>query len=125
VSDVDSAIAEAAAGLLAVAGTSVTYSRGASSVAVTGVPARSLFEVDNGVDELREQVESLDWLFEAADLVLASVTVTPQRGDKIAQAVGSETLTFEVLDIPNEGCYRWSDPQHTLIRVHARLVVAA
>jgi hypothetical protein len=61
-----------------------------------------------------------DLLVTAADLVLDSATVLPQRGDTWEQVIGSTTHVYEVLSIPGEDVYDWADPHHVLLRIHMK-----
>jgi len=45
--------------------------------------------------------------------------VEPLRGDRITEADGAE---YEILPPSGEPVWRWSDPQRTRYRIHARLV---
>ena len=54
----------------------------------------------------------------AADLVLAGVTVTPERGDQITD--GGDV--YEVLAPVKEDVYRWADPCGVTFRIHTKQV---
>lgn len=108
-----SAFADAiAAGLqtvAAVAGVSIVYSRGAGSVALVAVPART----NEPLDESGVAIKTRDWIIKAAELVIET-QITPRRGDLITYG----GKTYEVVAQADEKCYRACDPAETRIRVH-------
>jgi len=95
----------------------VTYCRGADSVQVAATVGRTVFEIDDGYGVI-EKWESRDFLIAAADLVLGGVTVTPQRGDRIADA----GKVYEVLAPGKEDVSRPSDPYGMTLRIHTKQV---
>ena len=101
------------------AGRSVTYRRGGDSVTVTATIGRTEFELDDEFGVLRK-IESRDFLISAADLVLNSVTVLPERGDEIDETQGSVTYTYEVMAPGKEPHYRFSDPYRRTLRIHTK-----
>lgn len=101
------------------AGRSITYRRGANSVTVTATIGRTEFELDDEFGVLRK-IESRDFLIAAADLVLNSVTVLPERGDEIDETQGSVTYTYEVMAPGKEPHYRFSDPYRRTLRIHTK-----
>ena len=95
----------------------VTYSRGSASVSIAAAIGNSAFTLDNGNVVLN--IESRDYLFAAADLVLDGNTVTPLPGDRITESDGQ---VYEVLPIAGEPAWRYSDRYRTSLRVHTRQV---
>ena len=95
----------------------VTYSRGTASVSISAAIGNSAFTLDNGNVVLN--LESRDYLFAAADLVLNGNAVTPLPGDRITEADGQ---VYEVLPIAGEPAWRYSDNARTSLRVHTRQV---
>jgi hypothetical protein len=100
---------------------SVTYNRGATSVAIFATKAQTMFRF---VDEygVTQRIESTDWLVRTADLTDAGITLDPQRGDQIDEVVGATTLTFEVLAPNDEPHWRWHDRARSTLRIHSKLV---
>lgn len=88
--------------------------RGAASVECDAVVGRTVFRQDspNGT---AIRTETRDFLFGADAL-----GVEPRRGDRIAWGGRS----WEVQGVGGEPVWRWSDPQHRALRVHAKLVRA-
>jgi hypothetical protein len=99
----------------------VTYRRGGQTIvglAATKCPIRS--ESDGQVNE---DFEPCDWIVKAALLVISSVTVEPQPvTDVIEEEDGQQ---WEVLDLPNEPCFRPLDPFRTMFRIHTKRIKEA
>lgn len=117
-----------AAQLQAHASQPVTYRRGtgeeAVEVAIDATIGRSEFELTTD-DGIVERVETRDFLFPTADLVLAETATVPQRGDKIIETIGDATLTYEVLPHQNLPAFRYSDEFRVMLRVHTKLINTA
>lgn len=97
----------------------VTYQRGADTVVVSATIGKTVFEIEDA-SGVRMEYEARDFLILAADLVLDSQTVLPQRGDRIREAQGSQTFVYEVLAPGKEPCWRYSDPFRKTLRIHAK-----
>lgn len=97
---------------------SVTYVRGDDSVELVATPGRTIFRYDDRHGR-NVRKEMRDFIITAADLVLGGSAVEPEAGDRIQEAVGDETWTYEVLD-PNadEPAWRYTDSRHTQFRIH-------
>lgn len=109
--------------LKASAARSVTYKRGDESVSLLVMVGRTDFEVFDNETAMLTRVESRDFLFPAADLVIDDAQVLPERGDLIVE-VGDDgkSRTYEVMaPAPRTAHYRWSDPYHERLRVHSKL----
>ena len=101
------------------AGRVVTYRRGTDTVDVLATIGKTEFEVDDEFGVLR-RFESRDFLILAADLVLNSVTVLPERGDEIDETQGTVTFTYEVMAPGKEPHFRYSDPYRKTLRIHTK-----
>ena len=88
----------------------VTYRRDATELAVNATLGRSQVEVTDDYGAA-VQTSAVDFLILAADLGLE-----PQAGDVIV----CDGRRYEVMDLPGEGCWRWSDPYRTSMRVHTK-----
>ena len=97
----------------------VTYERSVDSVGLTATIGRTMFEIDNGHGVL-ERIESRDYLLLADDLVLASIPVLPQRGDRIRETQGTTTYVYEVMAPGQEPAWRWSDAYRKTLRIHTK-----
>ena len=53
-------------------------------------------------------------------ILAAELGILPEPGDLIA--VGGRL--HEVMNLPGEGCWRWSDPYHQTLRIHTKDVGA-
>ena len=102
------------------AGQTVTYSRSGDSVEITATIGNTDFQTTDA-DGFFSQVQSRDFIFPAADLVLNAETVLPERGDTITVVVGDKTYTYAVLPFGEDGeLYKFSDPHRTILRVHTK-----
>jgi len=99
----------------------VTYQRGASTVAMVASIGRTIFDVDNGFGVV-ERTESRDYLVLSADLVLAGVPVLPERGDRVRETQGTTTYIYEVMAPGKEPHWRYSDPYRKTLRIHTKHV---
>jgi len=115
-SDVSEALAEARAEF----GEAVIYSRGATTVTLTAGPGSTERDQTN-YDGLVTIDRRADWLILASDLADAGLGV-PQSGDLIEATADAETVTWEVLPIGDEPCYRYRDSERTELRVHSSLL---
>ncbi len=97
----------------------VTYQRGASSVALVASIGRTICDVDNGFGVV-ERTESRDFLVLAVDLLLAGVPVLPERGDRVRETQGTTTYVYEVMAPGKEPHYRYSDPYRKTLRIHTK-----
>jgi hypothetical protein len=96
----------------------VTYQRGGQSVMVQATIGRTEYDVtDSAGASLTTHV--MDFLILADDLVDLH---PPRRGDLIlVPGPGlSSHQQYEVLDLPAQGCWRWSDPYRTTLRIHTK-----
>lgn len=77
------------------AGETVTYRRGADSIEITAIPgkANDTQLIDDG---LSMSVDELLWKVRPEDLVIASVSIRPQDGDRIERSVGGSTHVYAV-----------------------------
>ena len=110
-----------AAKLAAKVGQSVTYRRGAHSVAVTATFGQSDHEGEMG--GMPVEIHSRDFLIDVADLVLNSVAVTPARGDVIEYVdPDGLTVTHELMSMSNHPSWRYTDPYRTKYRIHTERI---
>ena len=103
---------------LRAAGVTVTYARGASSLTVSAIVGRTVFS-SNALDGPRIEFGDRDYLIQATDLTIGE----PAIGDRITEIIDGVTRVFEVLT-PGTGepAWRWSDPAHTVYRIHCKRV---
>lgn len=107
--------------LKANASLTATYRRGAFSVSLQvqlGEQILKLFDAQGATKIMRTE---LDVLFHAADLILNSATVTPDRNDLVDITFGSTIKRYEAMPLPGgEAIWRYSDPHQNRIRLHLK-----
>ncbi|CAN5409543.1 hypothetical protein BH11PLA2_BH11PLA2_34570 [soil metagenome] len=104
-----------------IAGSQVTYKRGAQQVALSATVGTTQITFV-AADGTQVQVQSRDYLLAAADLVLGSVAVLPRPGDLIVEVIAGQTCTHQVLDMKGEPSYRFSDAGRTSLRIHTKQI---
>lgn len=99
---------------------SVTYQREGETVSVDATPGRTPYtvELEGGI---AQQIESADWIIDAADLVLGGEQTEPQRGDRVIDTLNGQQLTYEVLAPGNEPVFVY-DRYRRRLRVHSKLI---
>jgi hypothetical protein len=100
----------------------VVYRRGAEEVTVQATIGRTLLKLDDGYGGVRMEWTDRDFLIHAADLVLGTATVLPERGDTVRETVGSQTFVYEVMAPGKEPAWRWSGVYRKLLRIHTKQV---
>jgi len=105
-----------------VAGVSITYIQDSNEIDLTAVVGMSKFSVSD-VEGLLIELESKDFIFDAADLTANGCQLTPQRKDIIEQTIGNDTWRYEVAR-PDGGeqVYRVTDAGRRVVRVHTSLL---
>lgn len=101
---IDTAIDTLLARLLSSEGKTVTYARG--SVSVTGGLTAIKGKPELNIDRMTSvSIEGIDasFILDARDLILSSVVVLPERGDRVTDADGAK---WEVVPFESIGCYR-------------------
>lgn len=93
-----------------------TYARGASSVVVVVVPARTDVDLESD-DGVLTRLTSDDFLIEVASLVIDGQKAKPQMGDRLT----IDDATYELMEIPPGGCWNYSGQTRTHYRIHTRL----
>lgn len=108
--------------LLTSDGQSIIVVRGTDHCEIDlAVLAHGVVEVDRG-DGLVTLWKSDDFLVRSEDYIFAGEQSRPQSGDVIQRLVGGTLFQHEVCGPTSEDCFRYCDPQRTLMRVHTRLV---
>ena len=74
------------------------------------------------LEGISETWESLDFLVEAADVVLDGERIEPRSGDKIEHCTGGTTVLYEVLSQPGVPPFSYSDPNRVGLRIHTKRV---
>jgi len=89
----------------------VTYTRGVDNHTIDAVFGQTRFEVEDQYG-LRVELRMRDFLIAADVFPYAE----PQPGDRVI----ADGRRYEVLSLGDEGCWRWSDPFRTLLRIHTK-----
>lgn len=99
------------------AGVTVTYTRAGESITIAAVVGRQeMAAVDAGMTRLI--TPDRDYLISAAALTFG----TPEYGDRIAEVIGGECVTYEVMDQMAGEPWRFSDPTRVTWRIHVKRV---
>lgn len=89
----------------------VVYRRGAQEQVLRATFGRTEYEVDDG-HSVKITAQVMDFLIDAEGFSFGE----PKAGDQIV----ADGVTYEVLNLPGTGAWRWSDPYHTTLRIHAK-----
>src|SRR5262245_43282751 len=105
-------------------GVAVTYSRGsgpaAESVPLTCWVAGTRVQAEEAGGVVVQWGER-DYMVAVADLVLGGIPTTPQKGDRLAEAVSGQV--WELVEPRTlEAAWRYSDHTRLTYRVHAKRV---
>ena len=114
---IQAATAAARAAARQVRGESGTYSRGASSLAVTVVKGSTSWDTSSPYAGVRVGDRSVDFLIPANQLVLSGVQWEPERNDEIDVA----GVTYRVC--PNgdsQQMWTYHDRDRTIYRIHTK-----
>lgn len=100
----------------------------ARAVAAMAVLGRTGATGEGTVAPIRVDTTDLDFIIPAADLTLDGRTFEPRVDDRILLRVDGTIRVYEIMPLGSDPRYggsrtpwQWSDPQHTLMRIHARL----
>ena len=88
----------------------VTYLRGETTIDLAATLGRTDLEVTDDYGG-SVQAHSVDFLAAAGSLPFA-----PQAGDTVIL----DGRRFEVMNLPGEGCWRWTSPFRTTVRIHTK-----
>lgn len=99
----------------------VYYLRGASSVQLSATLGASDFQREDA-NGFPIQFKSVDFLFDAADLILDGAPATPQRGDQIIDGTLTAGVVYELMDNGGGPPWRYADAYREVYRVHTKQV---
>jgi hypothetical protein len=100
----------------------IVYVRGSDQVAVTAIIGRTLMKIEDGYGAIHMQWTDRDFLIAPDELILAGLQVLPERGDTIHETLNGIVYIYEVNAPGAEPPWRWSDPHHTLLRIHTKQI---
>lgn len=114
---------EADAALMKYAGVDVIVRRGEHSCRWRALIGSTVFEQTDNSSALIA-FESVDFIGKAAALIFddEAEPTEPQRGDRIWRTVRGTTMVYEVLNLNNTPCFKYSDTDRTSIRIHCKLI---
>jgi len=96
----------------------VAYKRGADSAVVLATFGKTAYQVEAS-EGITVGAEVVDFLISACELAIQGSPIRPQSGDRIlVEGQG----TYEVLDLPGAGCWRYSDPYQMTYRIHTKKI---
>ena len=102
----------------------VTYRRGADETTLNATIGQAEYESSDEYG-IAVKTVAMDFLVRVEDLRLAGLAVVPLPGDQIRLARDGKTLVFEVMSLPGQGHWRWSDPYRITMRIHTKEVGTA
>lgn len=99
----------------------VTYQRGTDSVTLSATLGRTEYEQadESGLVML---FQSRDYLVRTADLILSSVAIMPEPGDRIVETVAGQDFVYEVAPLPSGAHYKFCDSYRLMLRIHTKQV---
>lgn len=101
------------------AGVAVTYRQGShESESITATPTSSTYIVEDEATGIPQKVTSQDWIFTAADLIVAGQTIEPKPGDQITRASDGET--FIVTPIAGRRCFEPHGEYGLMVVIHTK-----
>lgn len=108
--------------LTTAAGVSITYTRGAQSTTLTAWVGRTAFARTSSEPGAALIWGERDYLIPVASLTLGGTGVVPTKGDRITQTIDGADVVYELMAMPGEPLWRYSDPTRTVYRVHCKRV---
>jgi hypothetical protein len=107
------------------AGVSVAYTRVGETPAtvyvVIGDSRSTALREGQSQPTVRLEYSDRDYLI-AHDSLDTIGFAPPEIGDRITETINGESVTFEIRKQAGEPAWRWSDPERTTYRVHAKRV---
>ena len=91
---------------------------GAAVVEVTGIPGRSLYSREDGVEEFSVEAGTFDWMVRTAALVLNGERLKPSHGMAIETPDGA---VFDVMSADARALWSVNDAFRLLTRIHTVL----
>jgi len=102
----------------------ITYLRGMEQVTLAATVGKTTYDLVDADTGAVQQVEARDYLFQAAELILAGSVTLPQPGDLIHETVGDAIHVYQVLAPEGQTVWRYDDPHRIRLRVHTKLADA-
>jgi len=108
---------------LSLTATSLTYTQDGTPIEnLSGTQGSTNWRVTDR-DGFPIRKTSVDWIIEAATLVIDGVAILPKRGDLITRVIGGVSRVYRVLPFgDDEQEYRFLDTGRTQLRIHTKLI---
>lgn len=100
----------------------VTIRRGQLTASVSATKGQTTVDAFDA-EGLPIRLQAQDWLIAREDYDFGFGPTEPERGDQVEEMIGGRREIYDAL--PLEGTnelWRWSDPDHSLIRLHTNRV---
>lgn len=98
-----------------------TLAENGLSFSMTATITAQTMELEAGVFAT-QRTQSRDFIIRRVDLYFFDEFRNPSPGDRISYVMNSITYTYEVMEIPGEGAWRWHDNYQQDYRIHGTLV---
>lgn len=95
------------------AGVVIVYRRGDINLSITSVVGATDWQ-DQNVSDAYQQIKSVDFIVDPAELNIAGALVEPSRGDRIIY----DGYSYDLLQTGNGAFWAWSDGFKTFYRLH-------
>jgi len=105
--------------LMGAAASRVIYRRGELAIECSAIVGKTSYQATTE-DGFSVEATAVDYLIKKESLKSGGVVIEPEQGDRIETTFD----TFEVLHLPDDGCWRYSDPYGTLYRIHTKKIEA-
>ncbi len=106
--------------LAANAGQEVVYRAGRETIAIPdAILGNSEYESEDAAGAIVRTVV-VDWLIPPNRLTSDDARLEPKPGHQIDHTVDSVTRRYEVQNLGDEGCWRYSGPSRDRLRIHVR-----
>lgn len=103
--------------LLGIASSTIIYKQGTVAIECDAVVGKTRYQATTE-DGYSVEANAIDFLVKKKSLEVDEMTIEPKQGDRIEMVNG----VYEVMYLPGEGCWRYSDPFGTLYRIHTKKV---
>lgn len=100
----------------------VSYARGSDSATLYATKTGRRDQSLTVPEPIQTQTQEMDWLINAADLIVGPDLIVPDVGDVITETIDGSDFTWEVLNTGSEACWRFEDRNNSVYRVHTKLI---
>ena len=93
----------------------------AQTITINATPGEPVSELEPGAFTTNASLNR-DFIVRYGDLVIGQSRVIPDVGHRITQTSDGITYTYEVMDAPGDGAWRWHGTEYKAYRIHATLI---